>query len=79
MSKKFEFELNKPAVREFLRGQEMQSFLGEKASKISARCGEGYKSDVYVGTNRANSMISADTFLAKRDNLKNNTILKALK
>lgn len=76
--KEFKFELNREGVRDLLRGEEMQNLLNEKAITTSTSCGEGYKSDIYVGVNRANAMIYADSYEAKRDNLKNNTILKNL-
>lgn len=76
---KMKFELNRSGVSELLKGSEMQGLLSEKASEIRGRCGDGYESDIYVGQNRANAMVSASTFKAKRDNMKNNTILKAVR
>lgn len=76
---KMKFKLNSDGVRELLKSQEMQSVLNEKATRIKNRCGEGYTQDVYVGKNRANAMVKAGTYQAKRDNLKNNTILKAVR
>ena len=73
------FKLNSGGVRELLKSQEMQSVLIEKATGIKNRCGEGYTQDVYVGKNRANAMVKAETYQAKQDNLKNNTILKAVR
>ena len=73
------FKLNSGGVRELLKSQEMQSVLNEKATGIKNRCGEGYTQDVYVGKNRANAMVKAETYQAKRDNLTNNTILKAVR
>ena len=73
------FKLNSGGVRELLKSQEMQSVLNEKATGIKNRCGEGYTQDVYVGKNRANAIVKAETYQAKRDNLKNNTILKAVR
>lgn len=76
---KYKFKLDKKGVRNLLKGESMQDLLNEKAGKVQASCGAGYKSDSYVGRNRANAMVYADTYKAKRDNLKNNTILKALR
>ncbi|CCY49917.1 uncharacterized protein BN738_01170 [Peptostreptococcus anaerobius CAG:621] len=76
---KYKFTLDKKGVRNLLRGESMQAVLNEKAGQVQASCGTGYKSDSYVGRNRANAMVYADTYKAKRDNLKNNTILKALR
>ena len=76
---KFKVELNKAAVKELLKSQEMQNILTEKASGIRNRCGDGYSQDILVGKNRANAMVKADTAKARSDNSENNTILKAVR
>lgn len=73
------FKLNRKGVRELMQSQEMQAVLQEKASQITARCGDGYEHNVMVGKNRANAMVRAATSKAKRDNMDNNTILKAVR
>ncbi len=62
-----------------LKSNEMQNVLSEHASEVRNRCGNGYEQDVYVGKTRANAMVRAETYEAKRDNMKNNTILKAVR
>lgn len=57
----------------------MQSVLQDHSQVILQRCGEGYNRDVYVGKRRANAMVYADSYQAKKDNMKNNTLLKALR
>lgn len=79
MSKKLEFKLNGARVRELMKSEEMQTILNNKATDIASRCGAGYDHDTHVGKNRANAMVYADSFSAKRDNSKNNTILKAVR
>lgn len=70
-------ELNRDAVRDqLLRSEEIQSVCKELADDIALRCGPGYVADTHVGKNRVNAMVYADTYEARRDNLKNNTILK---
>ena len=76
---KFKFELNRAGVKELMQSEEMQSILKEYATGIRNRCGEGYEQDIYIGKNRANAMVWPETFQAKRDNLKNNSILKAVR
>ena len=76
---KNKFELNYAGVRALMRSEEMQAILKGKADNATNSLGEGYKSDIYVGKNRANAMIYADSYRAKRDNLKNNSILKAVR
>ena len=57
----------------------MQGVLKDHADAIKNRCGDGYETDLFVGKTRANAMVSATTYQAKADNLRNNTILKAVK
>lgn len=73
------FKLNYAGIGQLLKSAEMQKVLEEKATAIKNRCGDGYKQDIYVGKTRANAMVYAETFEAKRDNMKNNTILKAVR
>ena len=77
MSKKF--KLNRKGVAELMKSAAMQEVLTGYATGIRNRCGDGYTQDIYVGKNRANAMVHADTYQAKRDNKKNNTILKAVR
>lgn len=76
---KLKFKLNRKGVAELMKSEEMQEVLREYATNIKNRCGEGYEQDMYIGKNRANAMVSAITYQAKSDNLKNNTILKAVR
>lgn len=73
------FKLNRAGVRELMQSEAMQSVLRDKASQIQNRCGDGYEHDVMVGKNRANAMVRASTYAAKRDNMDNNTLLKAVR
>jgi hypothetical protein len=79
MSKAFKFVLNRAGVRELMQSDAVQGILTEKATAIRERCGKGYEQDIYIGENRANAMVWAESFQAKRDNKKNNTILKAVR
>lgn len=76
---KMKFKLNPSGVSDLMKSAEMQKVLTDKATAIKNRCGDGYEQDIYVGSNRANAMVSAESFKAKRDNMKNNTILKAVR
>lgn len=73
------FKLNYAGVGQLLKSAEMQKVLEEKATAVKNRCGDGYEQDIYAGKNRANAMVYADSYAAKRDNMKNNTILKAVR
>ena len=74
----FVFKLNRAGVRELLKSQAMQGVLKKYATTIKNRAGDGYEQDIYVGKNRANAMVKAETFKARKDNSKNNTLLKAV-
>lgn len=76
---KYKIELNRAGVRELLRSDEMRRICADRAEQIARRCGEGYESDTYTGKNRVNAAVYANTYQAKADNARNNTILKALK
>ncbi len=73
-------ELNSEGVRALLKSSEIQSALLAQANIISSRCGAGYEAEgsAYTGKNRAIVRVSAVSPDAKKDNLKNNTLLKAL-
>lgn len=76
---KMQFKLNRKGVAELMKSAEMQEVLKDYATGIKNRCGDGYEQDMHVGKNRANAMVSATTYQAKADNLRNNTILKAVR
>ncbi len=76
---KVDFKLNRAGVAELMKSGNMQSILKKQATEIRNRAGIGYQQDIHVGKNRANAMVWAETTEAKKDNLKNNTILKSVK
>ena len=72
-------ELNIEGVRELLRSDEMKSICEGHANAALTRLGDGYETSSMVGKNRVNAEIKAVSYKAKIDNLKNNSILKALR
>ena len=76
---KYKFELDYSGVRELLRSDEMKAMLKAKADASAKACGDGFKSGSYVLSTRAVARVSAVSVDAKRDNLKNNTILRVLR
>lgn len=76
---KMQFKLNSSGVSSLLKSAEMQKVLEKKTTDIKNRCGDGYEQDVFVGKNRANAMVRAETTKAKKDNYNNNTLLKAVR
>lgn len=69
-------KLNKAGVRELLKSGEVMAMLESEAKARAARAGDGYTVNTYVGKNRCNAEIVAETQEARRDNLKNNTLLR---
>lgn len=76
---KTKIELNSAGIRALLRSEEMKEACQAQASAVAKRCGTGYESDSYVGKGRVNCSVYPATPKANRDNLRNNTLLKALK
>ncbi len=75
---KVKFVLNQSGVRELLKSQEMMDICQEYANNALARLGDGYEVTTHTGKNRVNAEVAAQSFAAKRENLKSNTILKAV-
>jgi len=78
MSEKFKFKLNRDGVGQLLKSEEMQSILVDHATSILKSAGTGYAQDSYVGKTRVNASVYADSYKARKDNYKNNTLLKAV-
>lgn len=75
---KVKVELNRQGVRELMKSKEMMDICSEYANNALARLGDGYEVNTYSGENRVNAEVYAQSFAAKRENLKSNTILKAV-
>ena len=78
MSKGFKFKADRAGIGELLKSQEMMNICAEYANAVQARAGEGYLVTTFVGKNRVNASVMADTYEARQDNYENNTLLKAL-
>ncbi len=73
------FVLNKKGVFDLMKSFEMQEILKTKAKEVKKRCGDGFEQDIYLGRNRANAGVFAETKKARRECYKNNTLLKGLR
>lgn len=71
-------KLNKAGVRELLKSGEVMAMLEQEAQKRASAAGNGYTVNTYVGRNRCNAEILAETQAAKRDNLQNNTLVRVI-
>lgn len=74
-------KLNQKEVsRQLLKGEKIMSFIQNIAQNKLDSLGEGYALDTYPnGKYRSNVSLYAKTKKAKRDNYKNNSLLKAIK
>ena len=75
---KVRVELNREGVRELLRSQEMMNICSEYANNALNKLGDGYEVTTHTGSNRVNAEVAAVTYAAKSENLKNNSIVKAV-
>ena len=71
--------LNRKAVRELLRSEEAKTVCENIANEALKKLGDGYEVTTHTGPSRVNASISAESYQAKKENLENNTILKALR
>ena len=72
------FKLNSAGIVELMKSAAMQTVLNEYGSRTVSAAGAGYADKTVMSGDRAKVFVYADTDDAKRDNLKNNTLLKAL-
>ena len=75
---KVEFKLNSAGVRELMQSDEMLAVCDKYASRALSSLGDGYDKNSYHGKTRVNVEVCAITQKAKKENLENNTILKAV-
>ena len=75
---KVRFELNREGVRELLRSKEMMDVCQEYANNALGKLGDGYEVTTHTGTNRVNAQVAAVTYAAKKENLSDNTLIKAV-
>lgn len=75
---KVKFKRNDKGVGELLKSPEAQALVMDIANKVQQRAGDGYEASVIVGKYRARASVFTATYEAQRDNLENNTLLKAL-
>lgn len=78
MSKNVRFVLNLPGLNALMKSGEMQSILNSAANSIANSAGEGYEAvSAKPISFIAIASVRAATYKARRDNNRNNTLLKA--
>ena len=78
MANYIEFEGLEEGVREIMTSGEMMALCTAKANKMLSSLGHGYEITTHVGRNRVNAEVATASREARQENLKNNSILKAL-
>lgn len=78
MSKNIRFELNRAGVSELLNSPQMAGILSSAAGHVADASGNGYSAEIIHPGTRAVAVIRAETKEAYRDNMENNSLLKAL-
>lgn len=76
---KMRFKLKRSGVRELMRSAAMMDVCQGYAGRALQRLGDGYEADPHVGRSRCNVSVYARSFKARRENSKNNTVLKAVR
>lgn len=76
---KVRIELDTSAIDKFLKSAEMNDFISQYASQIAQRAGSGYAFSTHNTGQRVAANIYAQTAKARRDNQKNNTLLKVMR
>lgn len=71
-------KLNKGGVRELLKSRELSDECKRYASNTLSRAGDGYEMETRTYANRNGYAVVATTSKARKDNAKNNTLLKAV-
>lgn len=74
---KIKIELNKDGVRDLLKDPEISEVCREYCNGIAAKAGDGYVVEDRTYPERNGYAVYPSTPDANRDNLKNNTLLKA--
>ena len=78
MSKKIKFKINFAGITRVRKSEEMKQIIEEKTAKVLSNLGDGYDEQLHYRSTRLYTTVMATTPEARRDNLKHNTLLKAL-
>ena len=73
-----EFTLNSEGIGKLLKSDKIGEVTAQFGQAVLNRCGSGYTMDTRVGKYRNITRVTAVSDDAIADNLKNNTLLKAL-
>lgn len=71
-------KLDSAGIQSLLKSSEIGAVVDEITDTVKNRCGDGYETANRPGRRRYIGEVIAATYRARRDNSKNNTLLKAL-
>ena len=78
--KVLKIELNRSEVsKQILKGEGTVNLCQRLAKDMQSRAGDGYETSTFKGRNRVNVSVGAGTKEAYKDNMDNNTLLKAMR
>ena len=72
------YEMDYAGIGQLLKCQELCDGMQTIGNNVASRAGVGYEADTQVGKKRAHTYVRAVTAEAYYNNLKNNTLLKAI-
>lgn len=75
---KVKIELNYAGVGALLKSEEVKTFIKDIADQRAAQLGEGYATDTHQAGTRVVASIYTETAEAAKDNLENNSLLRAV-
>lgn len=75
---KGKLKLRSDGIKEMLKSEELKNECKNHAELAAATAGSGYEVSVYTGKTRVNASVRAATKEAYKDNLENNTLMKAV-
>ena len=78
MSKNINFKLNRRGVGELLKSKQMEKSILLSVNKVKSRAGSNYEVQETKVQSRIVAFCKTKNKAGRRDNLKNNTLLKAL-
>ena len=70
--------LNSNGIQSMLKSDKVKKVVKRYADRAKKSLGEGYEVSTHVGVYRVNAEVAAVSYEAKKDNLDNNSILKAV-
>lgn len=73
-----DFELNLPGLNELMKSQEMQAVLTQAGNAVASAAGGDYGVRTHVASFVAIANVYPDSAKAAKDNMENNTLVKAL-